>query len=79
MKRDLQGHYVSISTVEEKVQAFIPAPLPPVPPIDESAGLREKFDQAQRAIGYFEGILLSHPNNQLLLYMHVLKRQFFPR
>jgi hypothetical protein len=27
MRRELQGHYVTISTVGEKAQAFVPAPL----------------------------------------------------
>jgi len=31
MKRELQGQYVTISTVDEKAQAFVPAPLPPNP------------------------------------------------
>ena len=31
MNRNLQGHFIPISTVGEKAQAFIPAPLPPVP------------------------------------------------
>jgi hypothetical protein len=26
MKRDLQGHYITISTVGEKAQAFVPTP-----------------------------------------------------
>lgn len=38
MKRGLQGRYVTISTVGEKVQAFVPAPLPPRPPIDWTPG-----------------------------------------
>ena len=46
MKRNLQGHYITISTIGEKAQAFVPAPLPPVPPIVWSSELREKFDQA---------------------------------
>ena len=28
MKRELQGRYVTIATVGERVQAFVPAPLP---------------------------------------------------
>jgi len=37
---------VTISTVGETAQAFVPAPLPPHPPIDWTPGLRSKFDQA---------------------------------
>lgn len=46
MKRELQGRYVTIATVGERVQAFVPAPLPPTPPIDWTPDLRGKFDQA---------------------------------
>lgn len=34
MKRKLQGNYKTISTVGEKAKAFVPAPLPPSPPIE---------------------------------------------
>lgn len=46
MKRDIQGHYCPVTTVGEKVQAFIPAPLPPPPPIEWSPELRDQFDKA---------------------------------
>jgi hypothetical protein len=34
MHRKLQGHYQTISTVGEKAKAFVPTPLPPIPPIE---------------------------------------------
>ena len=46
MNRDLQGQYINLSTVGENVRAFVPNPLPPVPPIELWPELREKFDQA---------------------------------
>jgi hypothetical protein len=45
-KRDLQGHYATISTVGEAAQAFVPEPLPPNPSLDWMPVLRSKFDQA---------------------------------
>ena len=51
MKRELQGHYVTISTVGEEVRAFVPAPLPPNPPIEWTPEIRSKFDQALLALG----------------------------
>ncbi len=42
MKRKLQGRYVTISTVGEKARAFVPAPLPPCPPIATSGSLVAK-------------------------------------
>lgn len=73
MNRDLQGHYMTISTVEEKAQAFIPAPLPPKPPIEWSPELREKFDQALLALGRLDSISVFLPDTSLFLYMYVRK------
>jgi len=44
MKRDLSGQYITISMVGEKVQVFVPSPLPPEPPVEWSPSLRERFD-----------------------------------
>ncbi len=46
MKRSHQGHYETTTTAGEKVNAFVPAPLPPMPPIVWSPELRTKFDEA---------------------------------
>lgn len=73
MKRKLQGRYVTISTVGEKVQAFVPAPLPPRPPIDWTPELRSKFDQALLALGRLDGVSTLLPDTSLLLYMYVRK------
>ena len=51
MKRKLQGQYVTISTVGEKAEAFVPAPLPPNPSIEWTPDLRGKFDRALLALG----------------------------
>ncbi|MCP3889714.1 MAG: Fic family protein [Desulfobulbaceae bacterium] len=73
MKRDLQGHYITISTVGEKAEAFVPAPLPPIPPIEWSSELREKFDQALLALGRFDSVSVLLPETSLFLYMYVRK------
>jgi Fic family protein len=73
MKRDLQGRYVTISTVGEKAQAFVPAPLPPRPPIDWTPELRSKFDQALLALGRLDSISTLLPDTSLFLYMYVRK------
>jgi len=64
---------MTISTVEEKAQAFIPAPLPPKPPIEWSPELREKFDQALLALGRLDSISVFLPDTSLFLYMYVRK------
>lgn len=73
MKRKLQGRYVSISTVGEKAQAFVPAPLPPRPPIDWTPELRSKFDQALLALGRLDSVSTLLPDTSLFLYMYVRK------
>ena len=73
MKRKLQGRYVTISTVGEKAQAFVPAPLPPRPPIDWTPELRNKFDQALLALGRLDSVSTLLPDTSLFLYMYVRK------
>jgi len=73
MKRELQGHYVTLSTVGEEARAFVPAPLPPKPPIDWSPELRGKFDQALLALGRLDSISTFLPDISLFLYMYVRK------
>ncbi|MEI8206768.1 MAG: Fic family protein [Kiritimatiellales bacterium] len=73
MKRNLQGRFVTISTVGEKVQAFIPSPLPPVPPIDWSPELRKKFDKALLALGRLDGVSVLLPETSLFIYTYVRK------
>jgi len=73
MKRKIQGHYITISTVSEKVQAFVPVPLPPAPPIEWSPELREKFDQALLALGRLDSMSVLLPDTSLFLYMYIRK------
>jgi Fic family protein len=73
MKRELQGRYVTISTVGEKAQAFVPAPLPPRPPINWTPELRGKFDQALLALGRLDSVSTLLPDTSLFLSMYVRK------
>ncbi len=73
MKRELQGKYVTISTVGEKAQAFVPAPLPPRPPINWTPDLRSKFDQALLSLGRLNSVSTLLPDTSLFLYMYVRK------
>ena len=73
MKRKLQGKYVISSTSGEKVRAFVPAPLPPRPPIDWSPALRDKFDQALIALGRLDSVSTLLPDTNVFLYMYVRK------
>lgn len=73
MQRGLQGHYRTISTAEEKVAAFIPASLPPMPPIEWSSELQQKFDRALQALGALDAVSVLLPDTLLFLYMYVRK------
>lgn len=73
MERKLQGVYVVIWVVGEKAQAFVPAPLPPCPPIDWAPALHSKFDQALLALGRLDSVSALLPDASLLLYMYVRK------
>ena len=78
MERTLQGYYVTVSTVGEKVQAFVPAPLPPSPPIEWAPELRGKFDEALLAIGRLDSVSTLLPETSPFLYMYSERRQCSP-
>ncbi len=73
MKRGPQGRYVTISTVGERAQAFVPRPLPPTPAIDWTPELRSKFDQALLALGRLDSVSTLLTDTSLFLYMYVRK------
>src|SRR5450759_491190 len=73
MKRALQGRYEVISTTGEKAQAFIPANLPPNPPINWTPPLRNRFDQALLALGRLDSVSMLLPDVSLFLYTYVRK------
>ncbi|MGI5924414.1 MAG: Fic family protein [Lentisphaeria bacterium] len=73
MKRGLQGRYMTITTLGEKAQAFVPKPLPPHPPISWTPELRSKFDQALLALGRLDSVSTLLPDTSLFLYMYVRK------
>jgi len=54
-------------------RAFIPAPLPPDPPLDQNGVLREKLSQADYALGRLDGAVLTLPNPDLFVFMYVRK------
>ena len=77
MKRDLQGKYVVITTVGEQAQAFVPAPLPPNPPIVWTPELQAKFDQALLALGRLDSVSTLLPDTSLFLYMYIRQEAVF--
>jgi Fic family protein len=73
MHRAHPGRYVTVSTAGEPFKAFIPAPLPPEPPVVWSPALRRRFDDALVALGRLDAITAHLPNASLLLYGFIRK------
>ena len=73
MKRNVQGHYVTVSTVGEKVRAFVPSPLPPKPPIEWTPQLRNKFEEAMLSLGRLDSVSTLLPDTSIFLYSYVRK------
>jgi Fic family protein len=64
------GRYVQQPT---GYQAFVPAPLPPVPPLSLEVELTGLLSQADRALGRLDGSVLTLPNPDLFVFMYVRK------
>jgi len=66
------GRFVAITIGDETVQAYVPPPLPPSPPIEFSI-LSPLIDQANRALGRLDGVTTLLPAPPLFLFMYVRK------
>lgn len=73
MLRSPPGRYVTVTTASEPFQAFVPAPLPPDPPVEWSGALRRRFDAALVALGRLDAVTALLPNAALMLYSFVRK------
>jgi len=73
MKRGLTGHYLPISTVGETCRAFVPAPLPPEPPLQLDDRLHTLAQDAALALGRLDALSALLPDPQVLLYSYIRK------
>jgi Fic family protein len=73
MKRNRTGTYEKTSVAGETVKAFVPAPLPPVPPLALDGDSRAAVDAALLALGRLDGVSSVLPGTHLLLYTYVRK------
>ena len=73
MKRGIQGKYTTISTVSEVARAFVPAPLPPSPPLVWSPEMERQFASASSALGRLDGVAMIFPETSVLLYSYIRK------
>lgn len=71
MNRDATGTYRITTTVSEKVRAFIPSPLPPVPPLEIGGARQLLLERAALAIGRLDSISTLLPDPHLFLYSYV--------
>lgn len=72
MKR-IAGTYFASSTGPEPFRTFVPAPLPPDPPLHFTPDLQGLLEAASRALGRLDGLGTLLPDPQLFLYSYVRK------
>ena len=73
MRRDGKGRYETRVVGNEQVRAFVPAPLPPSPPIELEGSLQQVLEDAALAVGRLDTIANLLPDRALLLYSYVRK------
>ncbi|MBN2394821.1 MAG: Fic family protein, partial [Anaerolineae bacterium] len=54
-------------------RAFIPAPLPPQPPVHLTGKLQKLLSEADRALGRLDGSIQTLPNPDWFVFMYVRK------
>ena len=73
MKRKRTGTYELTSVAGERVRAFVPAPLPPLPRIVFEGSLQHDLERATLAVGRLDGVSALLPDRKLFLYSYVRK------
>lgn len=64
------GRYMSTVAFDETVNAYVPRPLPPEPPLKLTPQLLQRLSEADRAIGRLDGVAMLLPDKALFLYMY---------
>jgi Fic family protein len=64
---------VRIGSGEDAYQAFVPAPLPPDPPLKLTAADHDLIERANRALGQLDGMTSLLPDTSLFIYAYVRK------
>ena len=73
MQREQTGRYETLHSGDEPVRAFIPAPLPPDPPLRMDGPLQQVLEKAVLALGRLDSISALLPDKTLFLYSYVRK------
>jgi Fic family protein len=71
VKRNTTGTYHTNAGGGETVRAFVPSPLPPVPPLDLSGQRQRLLERATLAVGRLDSVSTLLPDPQLFLYAYV--------
>jgi Fic family protein len=72
MKRTT-GQFIKIGSSDEVFRAFVPAPLPPEPPLKLTTADHALLERANRALGRLDAMASLLPNTSLFLYAYVRK------
>jgi Fic family protein len=67
------GRTIRMGSGEEAYEAFIPAPLPPAPPLRLTARDHDLIERANRALGKLDGMTSLLPDTSLFIYAYVRK------
>lgn len=62
MRRTQIGEYAVSIAGSESVRAFVPAPLPPEPPLHLEGTVRDTLDRALLALGRLDGAAVTLPD-----------------
>jgi Fic family protein len=73
MQRGETGRYEVTNVGGEQVRAFVPAPLPPSPPLVLDGALQRALEAAVLAVGRLDGVSTLLPDKALFLYAYVRK------
>lgn len=67
------GTYIQVPIPGESYRAFVPAPLPPVPPLELTIEDHDLVERASRALGRLDGLTALLPDTSLFIYAYVRK------
>lgn len=67
MERGITGTYEPSVAAGETCRAFVPTPLPPVPPLTVDASLQERLDEAHFALGRLDSLSVLLPETSVFL------------
>ena len=71
MERGSTGRYDVTSVGGEEVRAFVPAPLPPQPPLELTGDRQRLLEKSTLALGRLDSITTLLPDPQLFLYAYI--------